>query len=348
MPYSPKVTCGAALGGPGAARVVLLAVLDPAGDQHGQASVLGRRVGRRRVGRSLAAVDGRPLGDASSAVPAHRVLTRRRRPRRRSVGPATASGRRLGTGAGAVTRRPAARPASVPTAGRCRGEPGAGADAALRPALTALAHAGAASAASRSARGLHDVALVDPDLDADAAEGGLGLVDAVVDVRAQRVQRHATLAVELRAAHLGAAEAAGALHPDALDARALLRRLHRLAHRAAEADAAGELLGHALGDELRVGLGVLDLEDVQLHLLAGELLELAADAVGLGAAAADDDARTGGVDVDADAVTGALDLHLGDAGALHALAHQLADGDVFLDVVGVELVGVPAGASSRW
>ena len=96
-----------------------------------------------------------------------------------------------------------------------------------------------------------------------------------------------------------------------------------------------ELLGDALRDQLRVDLGVLHLEDVQLHLLAGELLQLAADAVGLGAAAADDDARTGGVDVDADPVTGALDLDLGDAGALHALGHQLADRDVLLDVVAV-------------
>jgi hypothetical protein len=35
------------------------------------------------------------------------------------------------------------------------------------------------------------------------------------------------------------------------------------------------------GDQLRVDLGVLDLEDVQLDLLAGQLLEVAADAVGL-------------------------------------------------------------------
>src|SRR5438270_3482453 len=80
-----------------------------------------------------------------------------------------------------------------------------------------------------------DVALVDPDLHADAAEGGPGLVDAVVDVRAERVQGHPALAVELRAAHLGAAEATRALHPDALDLRAALGRLHGLAHRAAEA-----------------------------------------------------------------------------------------------------------------
>src|ERR671912_436225 len=87
-----------------------------------------------------------------------------------------------------------------------------------------------------------DVALVDPHLHADAAEGGAGLVQAVVDVRAERVQRHATLAVELRPAHLGTAEAARALHPDALDLRAALGRLHGLAHGAAEADAARELL----------------------------------------------------------------------------------------------------------
>src|ERR687890_989693 len=186
------------------------------------------------------------------------------------------------------------------------------------------------------------VALVDPDLHADAAEGGPGLVDAVVDVRPEGVQRHAALAVELRPAHLGAAQATGALHPDALDLRAALGRLHGLAHGAAEADPAGELLGDALGDQLRVGLGVLHLEDVQLHLLAGELLQLAADAVGLGAAAADDDPGAGGVDVHADAVTGALDVHLGDAGALEALGHHPADLDVLADVVLVELVREPA------
>src|SRR5665647_3344868 len=41
------------------------------------------------------------------------------------------------------------------------------------------------------------IALVDPDLHADAAERRTSLVEAVVDVGAQGVQRHATLAVEL-------------------------------------------------------------------------------------------------------------------------------------------------------
>src|SRR5690606_17948312 len=127
-----------------------------------------------------------------------------------------------------------------------------------------------------------DVALVDPDLHADAAEGGLRLVQAVVDVRTQRVQRDAAFAGELRAGHLGAAEAARALHPDALDVGLTHGRLDGLAHRATERDTVRELLGDALRHQLGLGLGVLDLEDVQLNLLAGQLLELGADAIGLG------------------------------------------------------------------
>src|SRR3984957_4605767 len=145
------------------------------------------------------------------------------------------------------------------------------------------------------------LALVDPDLHADPAEGGAGLVEAVVDVRAQRVQRHPALAVELRPGHLRAAQAARALDPDALGA-ALHRALDRLAHGPPERDPAGQLLGDPLGDQLGVDLGVLDLEDVELNLLAGQLLQVAADAVGLGSATADDDARPSGVDVDPDAV----------------------------------------------
>ena len=157
-----------------------------------------------------------------------------------------------------------------------------------------------------------DVALVDPDLHADAAVGGLGLAEAVVDVGAQRVQRHPAFAVPLGAAHLGAAEATRALHPDA-EGAGLLGVLHGPLHGPAEGDAAGELVGDALGDQRGVELGLLDLLDVELDLVvAGDLGEPGAQAVGLGAAATDDDAGTGGVHVDAEAVTGALDLDAAD------------------------------------
>ena len=164
----------------------------------------------------------------------------------------------------------------------------------------------------------------------------MGFVDTEIDVRAQGVQRHTAFAVELGTAHLSTAEAAGALHPDALGTSAL-GALDRLAHRTAEGHTTGELFGNALGDELRVDLGVLHLKDVELNLLAGELLELTADAIGFGSATSDDDARTCGVDVDADTVTRAFDVDLGDAGPLEAGAHHPADLDIFEHIVLVAL-----------
>src|SRR5207244_905048 len=54
-----------------------------------------------------------------------------------------------------------------------------------------------------------DVALVDPDLHTDSAEGGVCFCEAVVDVGAEGVAWNATLRVGLAAGHFGAAEAAG-------------------------------------------------------------------------------------------------------------------------------------------
>ena len=105
------------------------------------------------------------------------------------------------------------------------------------------------------------LAAEDPDLDADDAVGGLGLGEAVVDVGAQRVQRHAALAVPLAARDLGAAEAARRLDADALRAHAHRAR-DRFLHRAAERDAALELQRDVLGDELRVEVGPPHLVDV--------------------------------------------------------------------------------------
>ena len=108
---------------------------------------------------------------------------------------------------------------------------------------------------------LEDLALEDPDLDAARAVGGVRGGDAVVDVGAQRVQRHAALAIPFEARDFGAAEAAGAVDADALGAEAH-RRLHRALHRAAEGDAALELLGDRIGDQRRVDLGLAHFDDV--------------------------------------------------------------------------------------
>src|ERR1700733_2248545 len=95
---------------------------------------------------------------------------------------------------------------------------------------------------------LEDFALEDPDLDAAGAECGESGGDAVVDVGAQRMQRHAAFAIPFHPRDFGAAEAARAVDTNAFGAETH-RRLHRALHGAAERDAALELLGDRFGDQ---------------------------------------------------------------------------------------------------
>src|SRR5581483_10307758 len=187
----------------------------------------------------------------------------------------------------------------APAAGLARGAEALGnAAAAARRVLVAearlLAAARDAAVALR-----HDLALVDPDLDADAAGRSLRLDEAVVDVGPDRVQRHAAFGVLLRTAHLGPAEAARALHLDAGRTRAD-RGGERALHRAPERHAVLQLLRDRLGDELRVEFGALDLVDVDVDVLLRHRMHLAAQRVDLDARLADHDAGARGVDVDGD------------------------------------------------
>src|SRR6202035_2240250 len=88
---------------------------------------------------------------------------------------------------------------------------------------------------------LEDFALEDPDLDAAGAERGERGRHPVIDIGAQRVQRHPALAIPFHARDFGAAETARAVDADAFGAQTH-RRLHRALHGAAERDAALELL----------------------------------------------------------------------------------------------------------
>src|SRR3546814_11747089 len=72
-------------------------------------------------------------------------------------------------------------------------------------------------------------------------------VGAVVDVRAQRVQRDATVRVHLGARHLGATEATADLDLAALGARAH-RAGERALHRTTERDTVLKLFGDRLRD----------------------------------------------------------------------------------------------------
>src|SRR5438552_7786022 len=62
---------------------------------------------------------------------------------------------------------------------------------------------------------LHDLAFEDPYLHAASAVRGKGGGNPIIDIRAQRVQRHAALAIPLHARDLGAAEASRAIDADA-------------------------------------------------------------------------------------------------------------------------------------
>src|SRR5690606_5250709 len=146
-----------------------------------------------------------------------------------------------------------------------------------------------------------------PDVHADDAVRGLGLREAVVDVRAQRVQGHAALAVPLGARDLGAVQAAGHadLHAQGAEAHGVG---HRPLHGAPEHDAALDLLRHALRHQVGVQLGLPDLLDAHRGLHAQHLRDLLPELLDVLALLADDDAGTGGMDDHACIVGRALDL----------------------------------------
>src|SRR3989454_1154163 len=186
-----------------------------------------------------------------------------------------------------------------------------------------------------------DLAAEDPHLDADDTVGGLRLGGVVVHVGAQRVQRHAALAVPLRARDLRAAQPARRLDADALRAHAHGAR-HRLFHGTAERDPPLELEGHVLAHQLRVEVRAPHLVDVEEALLARQLGELLLELLDLGALLPDHDARAGAVDVDLRLVRRALDLDLGDAGVVEALLQEAADLGVLVEQIRVLAPREPA------
>src|SRR5213593_4142555 len=189
--------------------------------------------------------------------------------------------------------------------------------------------------------GSQDLALEDPHLDADRPGRRVRGGQAVVDVGADRVQRHAAVAIPLAARDLAAAQPARAGDADAVGAQAQRGR-HRLLHGAAERDALLQLERDVLGDELRVELRMDDLLDVEVDLLGRARLQLVLQLLDLGALATDDDARPRGEDRDPRAVGRALDVDLRDAGVVELVLDEAPDLDVLVQEVGVVLRREPA------
>src|ERR1700676_3226214 len=190
---------------------------------------------------------------------------------------------------------------------------------------------------------LEDFALEDPDLDAAGAEGGERRRHPVIDVGAQRVQRHASLAIPFHARDFGAAETARAIDTDAFGAETHCR-LHRALHGAAERDAALELLRNRFGDQGGVELGLADFDDVDDDVGIGDVGDLLAQLVDVGALLADHDTGARGVDRHPALLVRTLDHDSRHRRLLQLLVQDLADFDILVQQLAVfVLAGEPTG-----
>src|SRR5262249_21321380 len=180
----------------------------------------------------------------------------------------------------------------------------------------------------------------------DDAVGRVGLREAVVHVRAQRVQRDASLAIPFRAGDLGPTQAASRLDADALRAHAHGAG-QRFLHGAAERHPALELQRHVLADQLGVDIGAAHLVDVDEGLLLRQPRQLLLELLDLGALLPDHDARARGVDVDLRLVRRALDVDLRYACMVEALLEEVPDLDVLVQEVGILPLGEPARVPVR-
>src|SRR6202163_609472 len=190
---------------------------------------------------------------------------------------------------------------------------------------------------------LKDFALEDPDLDAAGAERGERGGNPVIDIGAQRVQRHAAFAIPFHARDFGAAETARAVDTNALGAETH-RRLHRARHRAAERDAALKLLRDRFGDQRGVEFGLADFDDVDDDVGCGDIGNALAQLVDVGALLANHDAGTRRVDCHAALLVRTLDHNPGHRRLLQFLVQDLADLDILVQQLAVlVLAGEPTG-----
>src|SRR5262249_37084268 len=163
-----------------------------------------------------------------------------------------------------------------------------------------------------------------------------------IDVSAQRMQRHATLAIPFHTRDLGAAQAARAVDADALGTKPH-GRLHGSLHGAAERNAALELLRDRFCNELRVKLRLADFNDVDDDVAVGQLRHHLAQLLDVGALLADHDARTRRLDRHAALLVRTLDHDLRHRGLLERLGQLLADHHVLVqELAVVALARVPA------
>src|SRR6056297_271508 len=189
---------------------------------------------------------------------------------------------------------------------------------------------------------LHDLTLEDPDLDADDAIGGCRLDIGIIDIGAQRVQRHPTLAIPFGPGDFGAAKTPRDVDPDTQGPHPH-GVLHGALHRTTEGHTTLKLLRDAVTHQGSIKLGLAHLDDVEMQLAVGHLRQLLAQRLDIRAFLADDDAGARGVDRDAALLVRTLDDHTADAGLLALGVDELADREILEQKITVILgVGIPA------
>src|ERR1017187_7999949 len=185
-----------------------------------------------------------------------------------------------------------------------------------------------------------NLALEDPALHADRAIGGVRLGGSIFDVGTKGVQRHAALVVPLITSHFRTAEAARTGQANPLGSE-LHGSLHRLFHGATEGNTALQLRGHVFRDQLRVGLGLAHLLDVEEYLAGGQRLDLLLQGLDARTTLAVDDARASRVDVDLDLVGRALDLDRGHARVSELLLDEFLQPQILVQPLRKILLRVP-------
>src|SRR5206468_3089434 len=144
---------------------------------------------------------------------------------------------------------------------------------------------------------------------------GEGGGHAVIDIGAQRVERHAPFAIPLHARDLRSAQASRAIDANAAGTEPH-GRLHRTFHGAPERHATLKLLRDRFGDQLRVELGLADLDDVDDDVGLGELGDLPAQFLYVGTFLTDHDSWPRRLNGDAALLVRPLDHDLRHRGLL--------------------------------
>jgi hypothetical protein len=119
------------------------------------------------------------------------------------------------------------------------------------------------------------------------------------------MKRNSALVILCFASHLGATKASGAGNTDSFGSHSHGRG-HRLFQRPAERNPLLQLPGNALCHQMGIQFWALNLLNIDIDLLSGQMLKLLLEALNLDPLSANDDSRPGGMDVDGDPLRGSF------------------------------------------